>query len=124
MKRNMDIVRQIILATADMPYGEKLQSIDGISEDEFVTHVIWLQESGLIVANAQDGTGSMAQYAIVSRLTWDGCEFADAVLDDTLWKKAKESVIKPGLSFTFDVLKEWLKTEIVNGLPSIKSLAN
>jgi hypothetical protein len=123
MKRDMDIIRRIILETAELPYGETLESLEGISEEAFITHVIWLQEAGLIEADAQAGSGSFAQYAIVFRLTWDGCEFSDAIQDDTLWNKAKEVVLKPGLSFTFDTLKEWLKAEIKNGLPSLRSLS-
>lgn len=119
----MDVVRQIILATADLPYANTLTKLDGVSPEDFVLHVIWLEEAGLVIADAQAGTGSIAQYAMVSRLTWAGCEFADAVMDDGLWKKAKESVLKPGLSFTFDILKEWLKTEISNGLPTIRGFA-
>jgi len=41
-----------------------------------------------------------------------GNEFVDAMRDDTLWKKAKDSVIKPGASWTVKLLFEWLKTEI------------
>lgn len=122
MKRDMDIIRKIILATAAMPYGAELRSIDGVEENDFVTHVIWLKEAGLIEAEALAGSGSMAKYAIVSRLTWEGCEFSDAIADDTLWKKAKDNVLKPGISFTFDTLKEWLKSEILNGLPTIRGL--
>lgn len=124
MKRDMDIIRQIILATADLPYASTLDKLEGVSPDDFVVHVIWLEEAGLIIADAQAGSGSGAQYAMVSRLTWDGCEFADAVMDDGIWKKAKESVIKPGFSFTFDILKEWLKGEISNGLPTIRSISS
>ena len=122
MKRDMDVVRKIILAAAYLPYGDTLNELDGVPEDVFVLHVIWLKEAGLVVASAQAGSGSEAKYAIVDRLTWDGCEFADAVIDDGLWKKAKTSVLRPGISFTFDVLKEWLKAEIVNGFPTIKSV--
>lgn len=107
-----------------MPYGETLSSLDGVAPEVFVTHVIWLQEAGLIEADAQAGSGSFAQYASVSRLTWAGCEFADAIQDDTLWAKAKDVVLKPGISFTFDTLKEWLKTEITNGLPTLRGLSN
>jgi len=124
MKRDMDIIRKIILATAALPYGETLSSLDGVAPEVFVTHVIWLQEASLIEADAQAGSGSFAQYASVSRLTWAGCEFADAIQDDTLWAKAKDVVLKPGISFTFDTLKEWLKTEITNGLPTLRGLAN
>lgn len=123
MKRNMDIVRQIILATAELPYARTLDSLSGISDEDFVLHVIWLEEAGLVIADAQAGAGSIAKYAIVSRLTWSGCEFADSVLDENLWTKAKGTVLKPGMSFTFDILKEWTKTEIMNGLPTLRGLA-
>ena len=48
--------------------------------------------------------------------------FASAIDNDTLWRRAKENVIKPAGSWTFDVLKEWLKAEIVQGLPTIRRL--
>lgn len=120
MKRDMDVIRRIILATADLPYGQPLNKLDDVAEEVFITHVIWLAEAGLIDADANAGSGSFAKYALVKRLTWAGCEFADAVASDTLWKKAKDNVIKPGLSFTFDTLKDWLKTEIAQGFPALR----
>lgn len=123
MKRDMDLIRKILLATADLPYGEQLTSLEGVDEEAFVMHVIWLSEAGLVKATAKDGVGpSEARYAFVFRLTWAGCEFTDAIRDDTLWNKAKANVLKPGMSFTFDVLKEWLKTEITQGLPTLRAL--
>lgn len=123
MKRNMDTVRRILLAVAEMPYGQQLHRLEGISEEEFVVHTIWLAEAGLIEADAQAGAGSMAKYAIIFRLTWAGCDFADAITDETLWRKAKETVITPGLSFTFDLLKDWLKAEIKSGFPNLRNFA-
>jgi len=32
--------------------------------------------------------------------------------DDTLWKQAKEHVLIPGASWTFEILKDWAKYEI------------
>ena len=124
MKRDMDLVRRIVLEAAALPYAETLRRLDGVTDDEFVTHVAWLLEAGLVKGQAQEGSGSFAKFAIVQRLTWSGCEFADAVTSDTLWSKAKENVLKPGMSFTFDVLKEWLKTEITQGLPTLRALGN
>lgn len=124
MKRDMDLVRRIVLAVADLPYGDELSSLEDVPQEQFVMHVIWLEEAGLVKALAKAGTGSQAQYAVVHRLTWSGCEFADAVVNDTVWSKAKENVLKPGMSFTFDVLKEWLKAEITQGLPTFRGLAN
>ena len=124
MKRDMDLVRRIVLAVADLPYGESLRKLNDVSEDEFVTHVAWMLEAGLVKAQVQEGAGSFAKFAVVHRLTWSGCEFADAVVNDTMWSKAKENVLKPGMSFTFDVLKEWLKAEITQGLPTFRGLTN
>ena len=123
MKRDMDLVRRIILATSELPHTELLQSLPDVEEAEFVRHVAWLLEAGMVKATVREGVGSSdASFAIVFRLTWTGCEFADAVRSDTLWKKARESVMKPGMSFTFDVVKEWLKTEITQGLPTLRAL--
>lgn len=123
MKRDMDLIRQIVLATSDLPHGELLQELQGVDEAVFVRHVAWLEEAGLVKARVREGLGgSDANLAIVFRLTWAGCEFADAVRSDTLWKKAQSNVINPGISFTFDVLREWLKTEITQGLPTFGKL--
>lgn len=124
MKRNMETIRRIILATAELPYGEVLKELNGMSVEEFVMHAQWLKEAGLIDATLQAGSGSFAKFAIIFRLTWDGCEFSDAISSDTLWKKANDVFFKPGISFTFDALKEWLKTEIKNGLPTLGNIAS
>lgn len=80
-----------------------------------------MKEAGLVDAVIQEYMGGDT-LAIVRRLTWDGCEFADAIRSDTLWKKAKDNVMKPSMSFTFDVLKDWLKSEITQGLPTLRAL--
>lgn len=123
MKRDMDLIRQIVLATADLEYGAILTELPDVAPEVFATHVAWMDEAGLVKATHKEGGGgSMATFAAVFRLTWDGCEFADAVRSDTLWSKAKSNILKPGISFTFDVLKDWLKSEITQGLPTIRTL--
>lgn len=119
MKRDMDLIRRIALETADLSYGETLDGLDGVSSEEFFLHVVWMQEANLVQATA-DTFFDNTPFAKVERLTWDGCEFADAVRSDTIWKKAKETVLKPATSFTFSVLREWLKTEIQQGLPTLR----
>jgi hypothetical protein len=118
----MDLIRRIALETEALAYGESLSAVDSVEQEAFIAHVIWMEEAGLIEANAQAGSGSFAKFAIVHRLTWEGCEFASAIRSDTLWAKAKTSIIKPGTSFTFDLLKDWLKTEITQGFPAIRGL--
>jgi hypothetical protein len=117
----MDIVRQIALATADLEYRKKvLTGLPGVSAPDFTLHVIWMEEAGLIKATVSEYLGGQNPTAQVFRLTWQGCEFADAVSDDTVWSKAKEAIIKPAASFTFGILLDWLKLEIEQGLPSLR----
>lgn len=120
MQRNMDIVRSIILATAEAAPGEDVMGLPDIDNEVYASHVMWMQEAGLVDANVSQTTGPTRAY--VHRLTWAGCDFADAIKDDTLWKKAKDRVMKPSASFTFDVLKDWLKNEITQGFPTVRSL--
>lgn len=119
MKRDMDLARRILLAAAQQSHGEDLTELPGVENEDFALHVIWLEEAGLIKALVSETTGPT--HAYVQRLTWSGCDFVDAIQDDTLWSKAKAKVMKPAASFTFDILKDWLKTEIMQGLPTLRA---
>ena len=121
MNRDMDIIRRIALDTAAMPFGHALLGVDGADKESFAMHVIWMKEAGLVKAVITEFQGGEPPIAKVLRLTWDGCEFADAVRSDTLWKKAKESVMKPSMSFTFGLLKDWLAVEIREGFPTLRA---
>lgn len=120
MQRDMDIVRSIILTIAEAGPGEDLTELPDVDNEVYATHVMWLEEAGLVKALISETTGPT--HAYVQRLTWAGCDFADAIRDDNLWKKAKDRVMKPSASFTFDVLKDWLKNEITLGFPTVRNL--
>lgn len=120
MKRDMDVVRRIALETADMQFGHVLTGLEGVSKEIFGQHAIWMEEAGLIKASIQEYVNGSPPTTLVRRLTWSGCEFADAVRSDTLWKKAKDNVIKPSGSFTFGLLKDWLAVEIREGFPTLR----
>jgi len=119
MKRDMDLIRRMALAIAELPHDEPLTGLEGVDARDFVLHAVWMQEAGLIDAEVQESLGA-PPFVWIHRLTWDGCEFADAVRDETLWDKAKEKVIKPASSFSFGVLRDWLKAELLNGLPTLR----
>ncbi len=115
----MDLVRRIALATAELKADDSLDELEGVDPHEFAMHVIWMEEAGLIKAIVSEYLGDHPPHAAVLRLTWDGCEFADAVRSDTLWKKAKDKVLIPSTSWTFGVLLDWIKAEIREGLPTL-----
>ncbi|MNQ84451.1 hypothetical protein D3C85_995790 [compost metagenome] len=123
MERDMDVVRRIALETAKLKYGVFLSRLDDVDDITFAMHAIWMVEAGLIKAHITEYVDNTPFSAHVVRLTWDGCEFADSVKSDTLWRKAKETVIKPTSSFTFGVMRDWLRQEILQGLPTLRGMS-
>ena len=114
MKRDMDLIRQLLLRAEAAPDGQL--TVD----DPLETYQVRLMiDAGLTDGQiSEELTTSAPRHSFIHGLTWAGHDFLDAARDDTLWKKAKEHVIKPGASFTFEFVKEWLKTEIRSGLVS------
>jgi hypothetical protein len=79
------------------------------------------QQARLIHAALHGGNYKRAALAaVIWRLTWGGHEFADSIVSDTLWNKAKAEIMKPAASWTFRVLLQWLKDQILADIPSIK----
>jgi hypothetical protein len=119
MRRDMDLVRRIVLELGELPPDKALTGFDDVEAPTFAAHVQWLSEAGLVAAALKPDGLKTATMALAWRLTWSGCEFADAIRNDTLWNKAKEEVLKPSASWTFSVLVEWLKAEISKGFPTL-----
>jgi hypothetical protein len=120
MKRDMDLIRRIALATEVLQPTAQLTNLDEIDRDSFTQHAHWMNEAGLIHGWFDtDQAGQL--HAVVYRLTWAGCEFLDAARSDTLWNKAKENVLKPSASWTFGLVREWLNAEIREGFPTLRS---
>lgn len=122
MKRDMDLLRRIAFEVEKMPFDHGLVSLEDVPQDQFFAHAAWLIEAGFASGTAQSMASGEPGPVMLTRLTWSGCEFVDAVRNDTLWSKAKTNVLAPGASFTIDLLKEWLKTEISQGFPTLRRL--
>jgi Hypothetical protein (DUF2513) len=116
MKREMDLVRQILKKVEDEAAAQGLLSELAIENHDHATvcaHVELLIEAGLLKGKLLI-TQERAVGFVISRLTWDGHDFIDLAREDTLWAKAESSVLKNGSSFTFGLLLEWLKAEVRN----------
>jgi len=119
MKRDMDLIRQMVLQVRNS--NSSVSSMAGVDQELFMQHAQLLQEAGLADASLQVVQHRVCA-AIIWRLTWAGQDFADAITEDTLWRKAKENVIKPMGSWTFGVLLDYLQGEITRGLPRLPGL--
>src|SRR4051812_16606209 len=101
MKRDMDLVRKILLKLEeDTDTGMVINfTIDGYEPDLVSYHVYLLSDAGLLHAkNVSDLT--YFEWA-PSFLTWAGHEFLDASREEGRWQKAKKMVMEKtgGLSF-------------------------
>jgi hypothetical protein len=121
MKRDFDLIRRIMTDIERMPAGEQYSDISYLTDYDSATvyhHIALLIDEGLLIGNVvklNRGIGGV----LVTGLTWKGHDFLDAARNDSIWGKAKDTILKPTVSFTFDLLLQWLKNEAKQrlGLP-------
>lgn len=115
MKRDMDLVRKILLEIEEKgndPLDWFELELPGFTAEQVAYHVLILQEGGLI--DAEDLSSMPKGFSIApKRLTWKGHEFLDAARSDTIWNKVKAQVKDKAGSVSFDVLKVLLKKAAV-----------
>jgi predicted transcriptional regulator len=106
MKRDWEVIREILLQLEKKPADKDSLEVADFPEDkrDAVTyHVELLKEAGLI--HAEVGQTAESTYFFANRLTWKGHEFLDAIRNDTIWNRTKQSFLLKGLSMTFDLVK-------------------
>jgi len=105
MKRDMDLVRTILLTVEEKgpPRGFMQLDLPGYDPETVSHHVLLLGEAGLLeVLNRK----LLNYFEVMPKcLTWAGHEFLDAARNDTVWNKAKEVVKEKGGAIPFEVLK-------------------
>ena len=110
MKRDMDLVRQILLTVernAD-PFGAESVQIEGQTEREIGYHIKIMQEAGLLDAGDRTHLGADAMLWHSVSLTWEGHEFLDAARENSRWNAAKKKVMDKAGTVSFEVLKQLL----------------
>ena len=110
MKRDMEIVRKILLAIEETAHGFAGRDfkLEGYTDEKVRYHVYIMMEAGLLCGAKTTHQGSQSPQAIPRSLTWAGHEFLDAARDDTRWAKVMEEVKNFGGAVTIAVLTELL----------------
>lgn len=120
MKRDLDLIRKILLAIEDHPQGYAPDlKFDGYTDEQIGYQSYLLIDAGLAQGQDMAGFGSTGPNSKIFKLTWAGHEFADAARNDKLWTKAMGIVKEKGGSVTMDVLKDLLTSlmKAAIGLP-------
>ncbi len=109
MKRNWDIIREILLKAEELN-PECTLILSDFDEDrahEIVYHVKLLDESGLIKVSIVEFLGDANIHFDLDRLTWAGHDFLDAVRNDSMWNKTKEMITDKGGAMTLELIKSF-----------------
>lgn len=106
MKRDMDLVRKLMIVIEDrcVPGALTPISVEGYSEDQIDYHIDLLKEVGFV-----DGSffikAQSREFLGNCHMTWAGHDFLDAIRDDAVWSKRKEKIIKFGVGAFFELVK-------------------
>jgi len=97
MKRDMDLIRAILLAVESDPHGiaPKIE-IPDYTEEQIGYHAFLLGEAGLAEVRDVTSYSGKSPEAQVTRLTWAGHEFLDSARDNHIWNQAKDIIGKVG----------------------------
>lgn len=108
MRRDLDLVRDILVLVerADRPVDAIALDVPGHTTSEVAYHVRLLAGAGLVdvLADKRDANGSSV-LLVVGGLTWDGCDYLDALRDPGIWAKAKRAISAATTSATFGTVK-------------------
>src|SRR5207237_6294100 len=107
--RSMDDIRLLLFQIESQ---NKITPLAEYSAEETMYNANLILEAGLACGPEPIFHGGRVLAVELDRLTWQGHDFLDAARDETLWKKAKQTVMKPAASYTFEIVKEYLKAEI------------
>jgi Hypothetical protein (DUF2513) len=96
VKRNMELVRQILLAVqAKTSLEPELIKIDGLDDAVVGRHVEMLFDAGFLEGMTPSFQPGEYRDIFVKDLSWDGHEFVGAISKEELWQKLT-SAIGPG----------------------------
>lgn len=108
MKRDMDLVRKILLAMDAYEHGFAPHdlTIPGYDQD-VIGHHVWLMAEGkLVTAATITATNSLSPIALPRTITWKGHDFLDAVRNESVWSKVKTQLKDHAISVPFALLQD------------------
>jgi hypothetical protein len=120
MKRDMDLVRELLLKLEAEPLDGNLWRLepDGLgiadhSPDEIAYHLVLLIDAELLDGKREQSGGFVAR-----KLTWAGHDFLDSVRDAKVWRTTKDRVKAAG-GFTIEILAAVAKKVVEENLGRI-----
>src|SRR6185312_3105592 len=114
MKRDMELIRKMILLMEDNPRGwAPDMGFEGYSREQIGYHAYLLVDSGLASGDDATSTASSGPDYILRHLTSAGHDFADSARTQYIWDEVMAGMKKKGVvSAALDVVKNLLDAQI------------
>lgn len=106
MKRNLDLIRNILFAVENSNSIDACLTLNGLSklhldQELILYHVFLLDDAGFIIGIIDE----TAPYVSITRLTNEGHDYLDTIRDDSVWKQTKSTLGKISDSASLEVVK-------------------
>ncbi len=106
MKRDLDLVRQLMLQIEALPAAPPVQyRMSEIEDPVLLAHLEMLIEAGLVNGRISRSQGARGDVISVSGLTWQGHEWVEMVRGQSLWNEVKSAVLDGGGVLTFELAR-------------------
>ncbi len=121
MKRNMDLIRELLLAIEKQhEYGPIYGlTVPGYSTNEIAYHCQLLYEHGFIDSYDNLSGDEEVQDIAVGGLTWEGADYLETVRDISRWGKVKTTMKEKGIPLTVDFVKETVNAMVAAIIGSV-----
>ena len=123
MKRDMSLVREILLEIEKGRTDEQLFDVLDYPMEDIIYHIKIMNDYGLIEASVVEvfsiNYKGEADFALetIKGLTWEGYDFLDDIRDETVWKKTMAQIKKTTGTASLEMVKEVAKGASRNNLP-------
>lgn len=108
MKRDMDLVREILIhvSESNSPVDASV-FVDTHNDSEKIIYTIdIMKEAGLVKASIQKAFQVGYVSASINSLTWEGHDFLDSVRNDKVWKEVKKTISKVAGVTSITIIKK------------------
>ena len=120
MKRDLEIIRKIVLLVEDLPTGTVIDEIqiEGFSAEQIGYHCYLIVDAGLAKGIDDTDMAETSPNWKILHLTSAGHDFADIARNEATWKKATGLVKDKATGVTIEIIKDLL-VSLIKGTLSI-----
>ena len=106
MKRDLDLVRQLLLQIEGLPAGPPAQyRASEIEDPVLLAHFELVLASGLVNGKISRSQSSRGDVISILGLTWEGHEWIEMVRSQSVWNETKSLLLDSGGALTYELTK-------------------